>query len=273
MRGKWAALVLALAVGAPAHAQAPAVKSMAWAALDAKGRLVAGRDARQARPIASITKLAMAMAYLDAKPNLDEMETISPLDVDVLKNTSSRLPVGARLSRRELLRLALASSENRAAAALARGRSGGVAATVAAMNAKAAKMGWSSAHFVDATGLSPANVASAFDVASMARAARDYPEIREAARSLSFAQMVAPPGGSPKQELYKNTNKPLRKGLVEAEVSKTGYTNEAGRCLAWALPSSKGAYALAVLGAPSFPARDADELALSAWAQRLGSGR
>jgi D-alanyl-D-alanine endopeptidase (penicillin-binding protein 7) len=266
------ALVAALTMAAPwsqAFPGAPSVKSASWAALDAQGHLVAGRLPDQPRPIASITKLALAMAYLDANPDLQGFETISQADVDVLKHTSSRLPVGTRLRRSELLRLALASSENRAAAALARGRPGGVAASVAAMNAKAARMGWSSAKFVDATGLSAGNVASARDVASMARAARAYPQIREAALALNYSQLVEAPGAAPKTELYKNTNKPLRGGLVEAEVSKTGYTNEAGKCLAWALPARRGAYALAVLAAPSFPARDADQVALSAWAGRL----
>lgn len=245
----------------------PLMGSPSWIVLSNKGSIVAGASYGEARPIASITKMAMAMSYLDARPNLDETEAISSDDVDALKHTSSRLEIGAAISRRELLRLALASSENRAASALARGFRGGSSALVAAMNAKAVAMGWSSARFVDPTGLSPGNVASARDVAMMALAAKKYPEILAAAKSSSFIQKIEGPGIKPRAVEYKNTNKPLRLGQVSAIVSKTGYINEAGRCLAWALDEQSGGFSMAILGAPSFASRDRDELVLDAWAR------
>lgn len=245
----------------------PLLSSPSWIVVSESGGVVAGSGFVQARPIASITKLAMAMAYLDARPRLDAMETISASDVDSLKGTSSRLPIGSSISRRDLLRLALASSENRAASAIARGYPGGTPALVAAMNAKAVAMGWSSARFVDPTGLSPRNVASAKDVALMARAALRYPEARGAAKSASYIQRIQLPG-LPSQDLaYKNTNKPLRLGQVAAAVSKTGYTNEAGRCLAWALDAAAGGFSMALLGAASSEARDRDEVVLESWAR------
>lgn len=245
----------------------PLMSSPSWIVLSGKGAVIGGASYLEAKPIASITKMAMAMAYLDARPSLDEIEVISAEDVDVLKHTSSRLAVGAAIPRRELLRLALASSENRAASALARGFRGGSLGMVAAMNAKASAMGWRSARFVDPTGLSPENVASAKDVAMMARAAKKYPEILAAAKSSSFIQKVEGPGIKARAVEYKNTNKPLRLGQVSAVVSKTGYINEAGRCLAWALGDSEGGFAMAILGAPSFASRDRDEVVLDAWAR------
>lgn len=276
VKAKWAVGCVAWAAWASASAapsgpggqaaDAPRIQAKSWAALDARGRLVDGVDPHTPRPIASITKLAMAMAYLDAKPSLEGFEEIGIEDVDRLKGTSSRLPLGTRLTRAELLRLALASSENRAANALSRGFSGGTPGMVAAMNAKARAMGWRAARFVDATGLSPLNVASARDVAAMALAARRYPEVVSAAKVGAYTQAVGPAGGRLASLRYKNTNKPLREGALALDVSKTGYTDEAGKCLAWAMPASKGSYALGLLGAPSFPSRDAGALALSGWA-------
>ena len=80
--------------------------------------------------------------------------------MDTIKHTQSRLRVGAMLSRGDLLRLALMSSENRAAAALSRAYPGGRSAFVAAMNRKATKLGMWQTEFVDGTGLSSANVSS-----------------------------------------------------------------------------------------------------------------
>lgn len=245
----------------------PRVRARAWAALDENGVLVGGREVDTPMPIASITKLMMGMAYLDAKPDLSVVETIEAFDVDTLKKSGSRLKVGSRMPRSDLLRLALASSENRAASALARSYPGGAEALVAAMNAKARALGLSSARFVEPTGLSPLNVASARDVAALAMAARRYPEAVEAARMASYRQEFVGPDGEAEALGYKNTNKALREGRMEAVVSKTGYINEAGKCLAWALAGAKRAAGLAMLGAPSFVTRDADGLRLSAWAQ------
>jgi D-alanyl-D-alanine endopeptidase (penicillin-binding protein 7) len=104
-------------------------------------------------PIASITKLMTAMVSLDAQPSLHEVMTISDEDVDTLKGTRSRLKVGTQLTREEMLRLALMSSENRAASALSRYYPGGRPAFVAAMNRKAQALGLVDTHFEDSTGL------------------------------------------------------------------------------------------------------------------------
>ena len=275
MKAKMAMWMVALALGAcvesaraEAVARAPSVSAKAWAALDESGRLVGGNKADEAMPIASITKLMMAMAYLDQSPDMSLSERIDERDIDTVKKSSSRLPVGSVLARSDLMRLALASSENRAASALARGYRGGTAAMVEAMNRKARELGLRSARFVDPTGLSPENVASARDVARMAIAARAYKEALSAATQSDYKQLVAMPDRAQLVELgYKNTNKMLRDGLLAPLISKTGYIKEAGRCLAWALAKAGGSVVgIAVLGAPSFAARDADELRLSAWA-------
>ena len=101
------------------------------------GELIYAKNSNAVQPIASITKVMTAMVTLDGKQSLDEMITITDDDVDKVKRSGSRLAVGVTLPRREMLLLALMSSENRAASALARTYPGGTRAFVAKMNQKA----------------------------------------------------------------------------------------------------------------------------------------
>jgi D-alanyl-D-alanine endopeptidase (penicillin-binding protein 7) len=156
------------------------------------------------------------------------MLTISKDDVDKLKGTYSRLRIGTRQSRKEMLRLALMSSENRAASALGRHYPGGRSAFIAAMNRKATALKMTHTRFSDSTGLSSQNVSSAGDLVTLAQTASGYPLIREftttASRTVTFPQ--------PRYKLdFVNTNRLVRGGAWDIQLSKTGYTNEAGRCL------------------------------------------
>src|SRR5574338_368937 len=102
------------------------LKSANVVVLDADtDRQIYAKAANEVTPIASLTKLMTAMVVLDAKQSMDDPITIDTDDIDTLKNSSSRLRMGATLSRREMLRLALMASENRAASALARYYPGG----------------------------------------------------------------------------------------------------------------------------------------------------
>src|SRR6185295_6587217 len=145
----------------------------------ATDEVVIDKNADSVTPIASITKLMTAMVIIDRGLDLDARIVVSREDVDAKKGTRSRLLPGAILTRDELLVLALMSSENRAAAALARTYPGGTEAFVRAMNAKAVALGIEDAHFDDPTGLSATNVASAHDLVKMVKAAHEYPLIRE----------------------------------------------------------------------------------------------
>src|SRR5258706_11062030 len=137
------------------------------------------KNADSITPIASITKLMTAMVVLDAKQPVDEFLTIDIADLDMLKGSHSRLRLGVELPRREMLRLALMSSENRAASSLCRYYPGGTDPCVQAMNAKALKLGMTHSHFNDPTGLSSDNMSTAKDLVRMVRAASEYPLIRE----------------------------------------------------------------------------------------------
>lgn len=190
------------------------------------GEILYEKNAQAILPIASITKLMMAMVALDIKPDLQEPLTIGDEDVDRRKGTHSRLGVGVSLTREEMLRLALMSSENRAASALSRHYPGGQPAFIAAMNAKARALGLTNTRFFDPTGLTPSNVSSPRDLAKMVDAAHHYPLIREFTTTAENEVFVA---GRPQQ--FHNTNALVKNADWQIGLSKTGYINEAGRCL------------------------------------------
>lgn len=179
-----------------------------------------------ALPIASITKLMTGMVVVEAKQDLNELLTVSEDDVDKEKNSSSRLKVGAQLTRSNMLHIALMSSENRAASALGRNFPDGLPAFVAAMNAKAKALGMVDTHYVDSTGLSSHNVASAKDLAKLVIAAHKQPILRE--YSTDTAYIVDASGHSLQ---YKSSNRLVASPEWEIGLQKTGYIAEAGRCL------------------------------------------
>ncbi len=192
------------------------------------GQAIYAKGADTVTPIASVTKLMTAMVVLDAAQPMDETITVDMSDLDLLKGSHSRLRLGAELSRREMLRLALMASENRAASSLARHYPGGNAAFVDAMNQKALALGMTRSHFNDPTGLSSGNVATAHDLARMVQAAAGYPLIREFTTTPSHYVEVQPTG----QLLgFNNTNSLVKSGGWDIQVSKTGFIREAGKCL------------------------------------------
>lgn len=177
-------------------------------------------------PIASLTKLMTGLVIADANLSMDERIAITQDDVDTLKGSGSRLPVGSTLSRGELLHLALMSSENRAAHALGRTFPGGLTAFVEVMNVKAKLLGMSDTHYVDPTGLSPQNQSSAKDLAALAVVAYDRPVLRELSTSTGYEVDT---GRRTLQ--YRNTNRLVSNPDWDIGLQKTGYISEAGRCL------------------------------------------
>jgi D-alanyl-D-alanine endopeptidase (penicillin-binding protein 7) len=169
-----------------------------------------------------------AMVILDAGLNLDEDIVIANEDRDFIRLTNSRLSVGATLKRRELLLLALMSSENRAAAALGRTFPGGLDHFIAAMNTKAASLGMQNSRFADPAGLDADNVSTASDLARMLTAAQRYPMITESTTTL---HRDVQPYVSRGPLTFSNTNRLLKNENWAIELGKTGYINEAGRCL------------------------------------------
>jgi serine-type D-Ala-D-Ala endopeptidase (penicillin-binding protein 7) len=211
----------------------PDLRSAAALVIDQEeGRLLYAKNTDAVMPIASITKLMTAIVVLESGAPLEDPVTVTMQDVDRLKGTSSRLRVGVTLPRKEMLRLALMASENRAASALARHHPGGISAFIQAMNQKAKQLGMRDTRFVDSTGLNPNNVATALDLAILVNAGYQYPLIRDYTTTESVR--LAFRGGSKRKVramAFQNSNALVRSGQWEIGLSKTGYISEAGRCL------------------------------------------
>jgi D-alanyl-D-alanine endopeptidase (penicillin-binding protein 7) len=200
--------------------------SVAFVIDQASSQVLFEKNSHVALPIASITKLMTGLIVVESGLNLDEMLTITDADIDRHKFTSSRLRVGATMTRRDLLHIALMSSENRAAAALGRNYPGGIGAFVASMNAKAQQLGMTETHYVDSSGLSSENVASARDLARLAGVAYGEPLLRQFSTDPKY---VVDDGRRAMQ--YGNTNYLVAMPDWNIGLQKTGFINEAGRCL------------------------------------------
>lgn len=193
---------------------------------DDTGKILLEKNANSVVPIASLTKLMTAMVVLDANLDMDERIAIDRSDVDTLKHSSSRVPVGSVIARRDVLLLALMSSDNRAAASLGRTYPGGFPAFKAAVNAKIASLGMTNTVIEEPTGLSPRNKSTAADLVKMAAAAANYPEIvRLSTTSEDTLNLKGRTVG------FHNTNRLVSAKGWDIGLSKTGYTREAGRCL------------------------------------------
>jgi len=177
-------------------------------------------------PIASITKLMTALVVTEAGLALDEVLTVTPEDAAVRAGSRSQLRAGARLTRGEMLHLALMASENRAAYLLGRTYPGGMSEFVAAMNGKAQSLGMHATRYVEPTGLSSDNQSSAHDLALLVRAASQHPLLHELSTS---PEAVVPVGRQ--QVQFRNTNGLVRNPEWDIGLQKTGYIAAAGRCL------------------------------------------
>jgi len=224
------------------------------------GEVLLQKDAATAAPIASMTKLMTAMVVLDAQLEPDETIRIDRSDLDTLKHTRSGVPVGASFSRRTLIELALMSSDNHAAAALARTYPGGNTGFLAATQRKIAALQLEDTGLVEPTGLSPANHATAHDMAKIVKAASAYPEIVRASSQSSRRISV---NGRPR--VFHNTNRFVGKPGWDISVSKTGFTNEAGRCLSMRLEAAGRKILVVLMGAMAGSERALDVHNIQRW--------
>ena len=246
---------LLMSVSAAAAVAVPFGSQSVLVIEDGTGKVLLEKNADQIVPIASLTKLMTAMVVLDARQDMHEMIAIEQRDVDVLKHSTSRVPVGSHITRADVLQLALMSSDNRAAASLARTFEGGAVAFKAAVRAKIAALGMTNTIIEEPTGLSPNNRSTAQDLVKMATAASTYPEIaRITTESSDFVNING------RNVEYRNTNRLVGAKGWEIGLSKTGYTEEAGKCLIMRIKSAGKNATLVLLNAKASSARIMDAL-------------
>ncbi|WP_374011327.1 serine hydrolase [Massilia sp. Se16.2.3] len=222
---------------------------------DDTGKILLEKNAGAIVPIASLTKLMTAMVILDAKQDMNELIEIDRSDVDTLKHSSSRVPVGASIPRGDVLQLALMSSDNRAAASLARTYPGGVQAFKAAVRNKIAALGMHNTAIEEPTGLSPNNRSTAADLVKMAQAAATYPEITD--RTTDAKNLI---NINSREVEFRNTNRLVGANGWDIGLSKTGYTREAGRCLIMKIKAAGKNATMVLLNASASSARILDAL-------------
>ena len=192
------------------------------------GEVIYEKKADAKASIASLTKLMTAMVVLDSGMDLNKKIKLTKADIDRVKRTTSRLPIGAKLSRYELLKAALISSDNRAAFALSRSYPSGRKGFIEAMNVKAIQLGMQKSQFRDPTGLDKRNISTAKDLLKLVRAAYQYSLIRELTTTPSENIKM----GKKRNSInFNNTNPLVRKGGWDIGLSKTGFIRESGRCL------------------------------------------
>lgn len=248
-------------------ASQPSINAKAALVMDAQtGEVLYGKNTNTARSIASITKLMTAVVIADARLDMSEKIRLESIDFAGAagKNSSSTLRAGDTLNRAEALLFALMKSENPAAAALGRTYPGGKSAFVAAMNAKARELGMYSSQFAEATGLDPANRASARDLGILVSAASQYGLIRQFSTTPHYDFNLG-------YRVLKsnNTNALVRNGTWNINISKTGFINEAGRCVVMHTTVNQRPAIVVLLGASSSSARTNDANNLLTWVSHL----
>lgn len=213
-------------------------------------------------PIASITKLMTAMVVLDAKLPLDEIISIDIHQTKEMKGVFSRVRVNSEISRKDMLLLALMSSENRAAASLAHHYPGGYNAFINAMNAKAKSLGMTRTRYTEPTGLSVNNVSTARDLTKLLIATKQYPLIGQLSTTTEKMATFREPNYTLP---FRNTNHLVYNDKWNIQLTKTGFTNQAGHCLAMRTVIGSRPVALVVLDAFGKYTHFADANRLRSW--------
>ena len=219
------------------------------------GEVLAEKNADSQIYPASMTKMMTALLAIEAEPDLDRQVTI-PEDVFPALEQEGASMAGFKLGEvvaiRDLLYGALLPSGAECCETLARLVSGTEADFVALMNQKAAELGMTSTHFCNPTGLhDPEHVSTVRDISTL---------LREAVRNETFRKIltterytIQPTNLHPKGFTVTNTllrelnGDEIRNGKILG--GKTGYTSEAGLCLASIAEVKEKEYLLVTAGA------------------------
>ena len=234
------------------------------------GEVLFERNSDHVQPIASLTKLMTALVSLDARLPKRERITIEVDQIPAMRNVHSRVRVGSKLPREDVLHIALMSSENRAAATLAHAYPGGAKSFIQNMNLTAQGLSMFNTQFVEPTGLSSKNISTASDLMRLLEVVTLYPEISKFTKS-SKADVIF---SNPRTAMaFFNTNTLVNKKSWKIDISKTGYTDEAGRCLV--LKTKIAGRNLGIVLLDSYGKRThlADAQRIKRWLEKGSSGK
>ena len=248
----------------------PEVKSKSVVVIDAEtGAEIFGKDADEIRPIASTTKIFVAMAVRKKGLDLDAWTEITRVDVKQARGGArTRLDIRRVFRNKDLLRAMLMASDNRAPSALGRAVGMNTDDLVAAMNDVAKNLHLKRTKFTDATGLR-GNISTAREMAIALRAALEDDVLREIMGDPY--ELVIGKWGVPKIA-YGSTNQPLVAKKYDVIGGKTGYTTGAGYCFVTGARFRGRAVVMTFLGARGKSQRFADFNRVAAWLERGAPG-
>lgn len=233
------------------------------------GAEIFGKDADEIRPIASTTKIFVALAVRKKGMDLDGWTEITKVDAKQARGgAKTRLDIGERFRNVDLLRAMLMASDNRAPSALGRAAGMSPEELVKAMNVVAKDLHLKRTKFTDTTGLR-GNISTAREMAIALRAAIDDKVLREIMND-DFETIVGK-GGRPKIG-YGTTNQPLVAKRFDVIGGKTGYTTAAGYCYITAARFTEKVIVMAFLGAEGKQTRFADFYRVATWLDRGAPG-
>jgi D-alanyl-D-alanine endopeptidase (penicillin-binding protein 7) len=249
-----------------ADATLPDVHSESAVVLDADtGTVLFRKAADEVRPIASTTKIFVAMVVRAHDLDLDGWTEITRTDASYARGGArTRLDVGETFRNKDLLRAMLMASDNRAPTALARAAGLDPDELVAGMNRLAKKLHLAHTRFSDPSGLR-GNVSTAREMALALETALGDPVLREIMGDAE--QEVVSKDGSAHVH-YGTTNQALRAGKWDVIGGKTGYTEKAGYCFVTAARFDGKVVVAAFFGADGKATRFADFDRVATWLDR-----
>ncbi|MGE3546673.1 MAG: D-alanyl-D-alanine carboxypeptidase family protein [Kofleriaceae bacterium] len=271
MRALWVWGVIGVLFAGPTWADdLPEIRSKAAVVIDAEtGTEIFSKRADEVRPIASTTKIFVAMAVRSRGLDLDSWTKITRQDAEAARGGSrTRLDIGRSFRNRDLLRAMLIASDNRAPTAVGRGAGLDRNQLIAAMNKVAKDLGLTHTTFTDPSGLH-GNVSTAREMAIALKAALED----DVLRSIMGEQHVEIVSKDRRKRIgYTNTNQPLMARKYTVIGGKTGFTTPAGYCFITGARFDRKKVVMAFLGADGKLTRFGDFNRVAAWLERGAPG-
>lgn len=227
------------------------------------GEILWSRHADRVSSIASLTKLMTAAVVVDSRVGLDDEVEITVADIQLTEGNTLEVRPGERITRRDLLRATLVGSMNNAALTLARSTGTSDAEFVALMNTTAGQYGMTDTTFTEPTGLDPANMSTAHDLARLIERLFEHETIREIVLEEAAELTILP---SRRVIRVRSTNELLIQGDIAFRGAKTGYLDEAGYTYAALVEQGEHQLSVILLGSSTGSARFTDARTLAEWA-------
>lgn len=236
------------------------------AVIDAEsGELLFGKNENEKKPVASITKIVGAYVYLQENPNLKRVVKME--SNDEVGGGRLKLPVGTSAKAKDFLCSSLIGSANNSATALIRLSGLGKSEFTRKMEELAGQAGASTANFVDSSGISPQNQASAKDLALIGKKVLENKTICDIGGKKKYSFKINGGKGT-KSIVHTSSIVSTKNKTFDVLFAKTGYLPEVGNNLIVKLENRqnrKNDVIVVTMGARSKTANASDVTKLGKW--------